>query len=127
MTFKKTLLMTAAAVMVSATGAIAENNGEMNSVQDNAIQNQESAPMSNTSDAQSSMSSSTGTESVASVDSSTIENAQSSLKSEGYTVSVDGVWGPQTAAALREFQQERGLSATGELNTETLAALEIQR
>lgn len=125
MTFKKTLLMTAAAVMVSSAGAMAESYGDANATHDTISNTEQTAPMQNTSDAQGTTSSGVGV--ASSVDASTIQNAQSSLRNEGYTVSVDGVWGPQTAAALREFQQERGLSATGELNTETLAALDIQR
>jgi hypothetical protein len=36
---------------------------------------------------------------------------------------IDGVVGPETEAAIREFQASRGLRATGELDSETLDAL----
>ena len=35
----------------------------------------------------------------------------------------DGVWGSRTAAAMRDFQQARGLQATGDLNPMTAQAL----
>ena len=37
---------------------------------------------------------------------------------------ADGIFGPRTANALREFQASRGIAATGELDDETLSALE---
>jgi len=56
-----------------------------------------------------------------------VRQVQEKLKQEGYQVGpVDGVWGPKTQSAVREFQQAEGLEATGELDQETLAALEIQ-
>lgn len=33
-----------------------------------------------------------------------IQEVQSSLRSEGFAVAVDGVWGPQTSSAVRQFQ-----------------------
>jgi peptidoglycan hydrolase-like protein with peptidoglycan-binding domain len=48
------------------------------------------------------------------------------LKEQGHPISVDGKWGPRTAAALRDFQAANNLSATGKLNTETMAALNIR-
>jgi len=40
--------------------------------------------------------------------------------------SVDGRWNDQTANALEQFQQQHGLSPTGNLNFSTLAALGVQ-
>jgi peptidoglycan hydrolase-like protein with peptidoglycan-binding domain len=40
-------------------------------------------------------------------------------------VSADGVLGPATRAALREFQQVRGLPVTGQLDEATLVALDL--
>lgn len=60
-----------------------------------------------------------------SMDAQTIQSVQASLRNEGHSVSVDGVWGPRTAAALRDFQRDNSLSATGTLNAETLAALNV--
>lgn len=53
-----------------------------------------------------------------------IQNAQEALKDKGYMVSIDGVVGGQTSAAIREFQQDNNLSVTGTLNSETMAALD---
>ncbi len=39
---------------------------------------------------------------------------------------IDGRWGPNTAAAVRNFQRSKGLAATGQLNSRTMAALEIR-
>lgn len=54
-----------------------------------------------------------------------VESVQASLAQEGYNVSVDGVWGPQSAEALRQFQQANNLDATGQINAQTLAALNV--
>lgn len=54
---------------------------------------------------------------------SNVEEVQASLKSEGYPVAVDGVWGPQTEQALRQFQQANNLDVSGQINAETMAAL----
>lgn len=49
---------------------------------------------------------------------------QKALKQQGFNPGpVDGIWGPQTAGALRDFQAERGMRATGIVNTHTLSAL----
>jgi peptidoglycan hydrolase-like protein with peptidoglycan-binding domain len=37
---------------------------------------------------------------------------------------VDGVWGKQSAGALRDFQHARGLEVTGQINDRTLRALQ---
>jgi peptidoglycan hydrolase-like protein with peptidoglycan-binding domain len=42
-----------------------------------------------------------------------------------YQGQVDGVWGPKTESALRNFQTQSGLEATGELNDTTARALGI--
>jgi peptidoglycan hydrolase-like protein with peptidoglycan-binding domain len=50
---------------------------------------------------------------------------QNALKAKGYDVGpADGVWGPNTASALRSFQDKQGLSG-GQLNSQTLSALGI--
>ncbi len=40
-----------------------------------------------------------------------------------YTGRVDGVWGPDSQAALERFQQGRGLQVTGQLNQATASTL----
>lgn len=55
-----------------------------------------------------------------------VEKVQEKLKNEGYNVgSVDGLIGPNTESALREFQESNDLSASGELNQETIDALGV--
>lgn len=58
---------------------------------------------------------------------SSIRDVQESLNDQGYSVSVDGVWGQETAEAIRSFQSERGnLNATGNLDSDTLAELDVE-
>lgn len=60
-------------------------------------------------------------------DSSAVRGAQQALHQKGYDVGpIDGVMGPKTSAALREFQQAQGLKASGRLDRQTLAALDVQ-
>jgi len=56
----------------------------------------------------------------------TVLAVQAQLKKSGfYAGSVDGVWGSQTAAAVRRYQLANDLRATGELNKATLQSLSI--
>jgi len=58
--------------------------------------------------------------------SSTVRMLQHSLMQGGYAVdAADGVWGPKTAAALREFQRVKGLQPTGRPDPQTLTALGV--
>ncbi|WP_439598847.1 peptidoglycan-binding domain-containing protein [Falsiroseomonas sp.] len=51
---------------------------------------------------------------------------QDALNQRGYSVgSADGVMGPRTRAALRDFQRANNLSATGRADSATLAALNV--
>lgn len=54
-----------------------------------------------------------------------VSAVQRSLKNEGYRVAVDGVWGNQTTSAIRAFQRRNGLPATGDLDSRTLSALDV--
>lgn len=52
----------------------------------------------------------------ASSDAQAIIAAQQALRANGYVVAVDGIWGPQTAAAIREHQSaqnEQGRAESG--------------
>jgi hypothetical protein len=49
---------------------------------------------------------------------------QSFLKSRGYAVTVDGDWGAGSKRALKAFQENQNLKATGEWDSETQAAIE---
>ncbi len=51
---------------------------------------------------------------------------QEQLQQQGtYRGPVDGVWGPQTQSAVRNYQQAHGLSTTGKLDMDTLASLNL--
>ncbi|MDP2274471.1 MAG: peptidoglycan-binding protein [Archangium sp.] len=52
-----------------------------------------------------------------------VSQLQSKLKAKGFNVSVDGDFGPKTAAAVRAFQQSRGLSVDGVVGPNTWAKL----
>jgi peptidoglycan hydrolase-like protein with peptidoglycan-binding domain len=55
---------------------------------------------------------------------SEIKQAQEQLKSAGlYKGTADGKMGPETKQAISEFQQKNGLTKTGELDQQTMAAL----
>jgi peptidoglycan hydrolase-like protein with peptidoglycan-binding domain len=54
-----------------------------------------------------------------------IRRAQERLNRLGYPVAeTDGVVGPETRTAIRNFQRDKGLNATGELDDQTLEALD---
>ena len=58
--------------------------------------------------------------------SSLVLSAQWSLSDRGYDPgNTDGIWGPNTEAAVRDFQQAQGLPPTGTLDQNTLSALGI--
>src|SRR5262245_37062283 len=55
-----------------------------------------------------------------------IRNVQQTLQQDGsYHGRVDGVWGPSTQAAVRNYQQQHNLNATGQLDQDTLAAMNL--
>lgn len=59
-------------------------------------------------------------------DPTVVRQVQQSLKEQGYEVgAVDGIWGPKTESAVRQFQQAQGLDASGQLDQQTLAALDV--
>lgn len=47
------------------------------------------------------------------------------IKAGIYDGVADGVMGPQTKAAIQRFQRDNRIQPTGEINTETLRALEV--
>ena len=51
---------------------------------------------------------------------------QQLLRARGQTVAVDGIFGPQTEAAVRAFQQSRGLAADGIVGPQTWSRLGVQ-
>ncbi len=60
-------------------------------------------------------------------DASTVREVQQALQGKGFDVGpIDGVIGPRTQAALREFQQQHGLKGSGRLDRETLSQLNVR-
>ncbi|HXV81017.1 MAG TPA: peptidoglycan-binding domain-containing protein [Candidatus Binatia bacterium] len=56
-----------------------------------------------------------------------IRQAQQALKAQGHDPGpIDGLMGPQTRQALREFQSSNGLQQTGRLDEETKEKLNIE-
>jgi peptidoglycan hydrolase-like protein with peptidoglycan-binding domain len=55
-----------------------------------------------------------------------LRKVQQSLNDQGYDAGkADCKWGPRTSAALRKFQADHGLDATGRIDAQTIAALGI--
>jgi len=55
-----------------------------------------------------------------------IRNVQQNLQQQGlYHGSVDGVWGPATQAGVRNYQQQHNLNTTGQLDQDTLSAMNL--
>jgi hypothetical protein len=58
--------------------------------------------------------------------SSLVQSAQQSLNDKGFDAGApDGQWGPKTEEAVRNFQSANGLQVTGQLDSQTTAALGI--
>ncbi len=58
----------------------------------------------------------------------TIRSVQQNLNDHGYNAGpVDGIMGPRTRGALKEFQQANGLNEDGRLDQQTLAALGVEQ
>ena len=57
---------------------------------------------------------------------SMVRSAQRHLRNQGlYNGTIDGIDGPMTHAAVRQFQQNNGLTASGRLNHRTLNKLGV--
>jgi peptidoglycan hydrolase-like protein with peptidoglycan-binding domain len=57
--------------------------------------------------------------------SAAVRDAQQRLRVLGlYAGAIDGIWGPDTQAAVERFQRNRGLEVTGDLNQVTTSALQ---
>jgi peptidoglycan hydrolase-like protein with peptidoglycan-binding domain len=55
-----------------------------------------------------------------------VPSLQYLLRARGHAIAVDGIFGPQTDAAVRSFQQSRGLAVDGIVGPNTWTALIIQ-
>lgn len=61
------------------------------------------------------------------LDQSTVMQLQDALNQQGFNPGpTDGMIGPQTQSALRQFQQSKGIEASGQADQQTLAALGVQ-
>lgn len=57
----------------------------------------------------------------------TLRHVQQALKSRGFLAGpADGMMGPSTERAIRQFQRSENLEDTGQLNGQTLSALGVQ-
>ncbi len=55
-----------------------------------------------------------------------VQQVQTRLQQAGtYSGRIDGLWGPETQAAVRSYQQQNNLNATGQLDSDTLASLNL--
>ena len=55
-----------------------------------------------------------------------VHSLQWLLRLHGHTVTVDGEFGPRTTAAVRAFQQEKGITVDGLVGEQTWSALIVQ-
>jgi len=55
-----------------------------------------------------------------------VQTLQYLLRAQGHTVTVDGIFGPNTESAVRAFQQEKSLSVDGIVGPNTWSALIVQ-
>jgi peptidoglycan hydrolase-like protein with peptidoglycan-binding domain len=61
-----------------------------------------------------------------SASSDTVRQVQQALQSKGHSTGpIDGILGPNTESALREFQRAQGISVTGRADQQTLASLGV--
>jgi peptidoglycan hydrolase-like protein with peptidoglycan-binding domain len=73
-----------------------------------------------------SMSSQSGARGMGGQSSENIKQVQEALKNKGHDPGpADGVMGPKTQQALRAFQKESGMQATGRLDDKTASALGV--
>lgn len=55
-----------------------------------------------------------------------VRQIQEALNKKGFNArEADGIWGPETEAALRNFQKKQNINANGELTHQTLADLGV--
>jgi len=55
-----------------------------------------------------------------------VQKIQTKLQAQNtYTGSIDGIWGPQTQAAVRSYQQAHGLTASGQMDSATMTSMNM--
>lgn len=112
--FCKPILMATVAMFI-ATGAYAEGN------KNNTRMNTNTQSYNNSDGDQSRIKNQQNNR----LSSADVKDVQESLNDEGHNLAVDGVWGQRTVDALRAFQQQNNLNATGNLDSQTVAELGI--
>lgn len=116
---KLSQLLVAGAALVSASAIAGGNQAKQGAQSDQQTQQSSQA-------AQGSQSQQQGSQQQASQSPEIIKRAQEKLSAQGHDAGqADGKLGAKTQAALKGFQQSKGLQASGQLDTQTLAALDI--
>jgi peptidoglycan hydrolase-like protein with peptidoglycan-binding domain len=65
-----------------------------------------------------------GDKTASKMDRGETKNAQQALQAKGYNPGpIDGVYGPRTTAAMRDYQKAEGLKVTGQMDADTRAKL----
>ena len=59
--------------------------------------------------------------------SETVKQAQEKLSAEGHNVQADGIMGPKTQAAVKEYQESKGLKPSGQLDQQTMSSLGVSQ
>ena len=54
-----------------------------------------------------------------------VKTLQQLLTAAGYTLAVDGIFGPRTEAAVKKFQKDNGLVVDGIVGPKTWSSLQI--
>ena len=55
-----------------------------------------------------------------------VQQVQARLQQLGmYSGNIDGIWGPATEASVRMYQKSQGLGVSGQLDSPTLAAMNL--
>lgn len=109
----------------SMSGEVGVNTGDSNSAGANTDVNTNNA---NTGGAAGNSGSTGSVYATSNLDTDTVRSIQQSLNDRGYRIGeIDGRWGNATAAELRRFEQNQGLSTSSgtSLNAETLQHLGI--
>jgi peptidoglycan hydrolase-like protein with peptidoglycan-binding domain len=58
----------------------------------------------------------------------TVKSAQQKLQQDGfYSGSINGMFNPQTRSAIRQYQQNNGLTVNGQLDQQTLNSLGVSK
>jgi His-Xaa-Ser repeat protein HxsA len=131
----KLIAITVAAAMLSLGAVAQDNKQETQSAQASTPDTKEQKPGSSAPGGSGTSSSASGDKQssagaggskAGSPDSETIRQVQAKLKEQGQDPGpADGIMGPKTQAALKEFQSAKGLKATGQLDPQTLSALGV--